>query len=197
MLKPLRKFPALSGKHIDLRFTTAYSHYLTQNVRAVTMEGVCFPIKRVDVSTTLHRTGAWTLVLRTLPLASLTQTASKRSLLNTWQVNHWQRTAEWTGAVQPGTHVAPTQTATQGRARMWQLSWTLHGNSNTGVLAASGSCLTRICIGDWRIHQEGRRCGCVDMDTDFEGHNQSHQCRLGQSLKKERMWRQSLLPRSI
>lgn len=131
VLRPLRKFPVLSGIHIDLRFTTAYSHYLSQNVRAVTMEGVCFPIKRVDVSSTLHRTGAGTLVLRTLPLASLTQTASKRSLLNTWQVNHWQRTAEWTGAVQPGTRVAPTQTATRGRARMWQ--FTLHGNNTGGT----------------------------------------------------------------
>ena len=51
-------------------------YYLSQNVGAVPMEGVDFPIKSVDVGSSLHRTGSWTVLLCALPLATLTHTVN-------------------------------------------------------------------------------------------------------------------------
>lgn len=51
------------------------------------MEGVRLPVECVDVSSARNRTVAWTLVHQTLPLASLTQAASKMiRLLNNWHL---------------------------------------------------------------------------------------------------------------
>ena len=51
-------------------------YYLSQNVGAVPMEGVDFPIEGVDVGSSLHRTGSWTVLLCALPLATLTHTVN-------------------------------------------------------------------------------------------------------------------------
>lgn len=50
--------------------------YLSQHVGAVPMEGVDFSIEGVDVSSSLHRAGSWTVLLCTPPLTTLTHTAS-------------------------------------------------------------------------------------------------------------------------
>ena len=64
------------------------AHYLSQNVGAVPMEGVDFPIKGGDVGSSLHRTDSRTVVLRTLPLATLTHTVSTHRYTHTHTHTH-------------------------------------------------------------------------------------------------------------
>lgn len=56
-------------------------YYLSKNVGAVPMKGVDFSIEGVDVCSSFYRAGSWTVLLHTLPLATLTHTVRAHSLI--------------------------------------------------------------------------------------------------------------------
>lgn len=56
--------------------------YLSQNVGAVPMESIDFSIKAVYVGSSFHRAGTWTVLLQTLPFASLTHTVSAHNWIS-------------------------------------------------------------------------------------------------------------------